>query len=88
MHPSFENLGINSWQHVRLFLPDSETVNVGTVKPVYSDHLWATNKWSQQGGGLFTEVKINCTSTIGTQPSGLYREVVSGCRWFFRQVSL
>ena len=23
---------------------------------------------------LYTEVKINCTSTIGTRPSGLYRE--------------
>ena len=30
------------------------------------------------------EVKIidNYTSIIETQPSGLYREVVSGCRWF------
>ena len=34
------------------------------------------------------EVKINCTSTIGTQPSGLNREVVSGYRWSLRQVSL
>ena len=28
-----------------------------------------------------SEVKINCTSTIGTQPSGLYGEKVSGCKW-------
>ena len=34
------------------------------------------------------EVKINCTSTIETQPSSLYRELVFGCRWSFRQVSL
>ena len=25
-------------------------------------------------GGLFMEVKMNCTSTIGAQPSGLYIE--------------
>ena len=34
------------------------------------------------------DIKIYFTSTIGTQPSGLYRELVSGCRWSLRQVSL
>ena len=51
----------------------------------YSDHLWPwaanTSGFSiegVEGGGLFTEVEINCTSTIGTRPNGLYREVVPG----------
>ena len=44
---------------------------------------------SVQGGGLFTEVKIYCTSTIiGTRPSGLYREVVLGYKWSLWYVSL
>ena len=36
-------------------------------------------------GRSLTEVKINCTSIIGTQ---LYREVVSGCSWSLRQCLL
>ena len=40
------------------------------MKPLFSDHLWAI----RERGGLCTEVKIGA---FGTQPSGLYREVVS-----------
>ena len=59
----------------------------GTVKPVYSDHLWAKlimvskERWS-------LKVKIHDRDHLGTYPSGLYREVVLLQGGIFRQVSL
>ena len=32
--------------------------------------------------------RLHCTSTIGTRPSGLYREVDPGYKWSLRQASL
>ena len=37
---------------------------------------------------LYMEVIINCTSTFGTQPRCLYREVVSECKCSLRQALL
>ena len=57
---------------------------LGIVKPVYIATTSGPQKHNLNRAGLFMEVKINytCTSTIGTQPGGLYREVISGYRWF------
>ena len=42
----------------------------------YKKVVLLVGRWSL----YFTEVEINCTNTIiiGTRPSGLYREVVTG----------
>ena len=60
-----------------------------TVKLVLGDHVYV---WALKNliltGGLCMKVKINSKVTFGTQPSGLYREVVSGYRWSLRQVLL
>ena len=37
---------------------------------------------SREGGDLFTEVEMSCTSTIGTRSSCLCREVVPGYKCF------
>ena len=48
-----------------------------TVKLVLNNHVWALKMWPLNTGGLCTKVKINSRVTFGTQPSGLYREMVS-----------
>ena len=60
--------------------------------PHYSEACKATTYHMCMGpkkvGGLCMKVQINSKLTFGTQPSGLYREVVYGYRWSLRQVSL
>ena len=76
------------WKAYRKHLTTGEArlrIRTSTVK---LDHVWALKKWPLNTGGLCIEVKINSKVTFGTQPSGLYREVVSEYRWSLRQVSL
>ena len=40
------------------------------VKPVYSEHLWATEKWFWYTGGLFMEMRVDGISSSGTLQSG------------------
>ena len=53
----------------------------GLCMKVKISYFWDPTKWSLQRGGLCTEVKIISKGALGSQPSGLYREVVSGYRW-------
>ena len=51
------------------------------------DQVVFIERWSLDTSGLYG--RLHCTSTIGTRPSGLYREMVPGYKWsFIRQVSL